>query len=95
MAQQQLKREENIRRLQYLASHPELAAEIRQAIAKGGIVDGMSESDVRASIGEPDQITSHLTDHGTAEQWDYQPGSPHHRTLFFDSGTLYHWEDAD
>ena len=92
MAEQQLKREDNVRRLQYLASHPDLAPNVQRAIATGDLVAGMSESDARASIGEPDQIITRMSDHGTDERWDYQPGSPHHRKLLFDSGTLANWE---
>lgn len=91
-AEQQEKKDETTRRTQYLEAHPELSAAVKKAIVHGDVVPGMTESDVRASIGEPDQISSTETDHGTHEQWYYKTGSPAKEYLNFDDGTLTGWE---
>jgi hypothetical protein len=93
-AEQQLKKEETTRRQQYLEANPDLPPAVKKAIAHGDVVPGMTESDVRASIGEPDQISSTETDPGTHEQWYYKTGSPGKEYLSFDSGTLTGWRSA-
>lgn len=88
----QLELEQATRRLQYLEAHPDLSPAVKKAIYHGEVVPGMTESDVRASIGEPDQIGTTDTDHGSREQWDYKTGSPGKEHLFFDDGTLTNWQ---
>ncbi|MGD1017709.1 MAG: hypothetical protein ABSA12_00170 [Verrucomicrobiia bacterium] len=91
-AEQQLKKEETARRLEYLEAHPDLSPAVKKAIAHGDVLPGMTESDVRASIGEPDQIGSTEMEHGTHEQWYYKTGSPGKEYLYFDGGTLTSWQ---
>jgi predicted metal-dependent peptidase len=91
-AEQQQKKEETTRRQQYLEAHPDLSPADKKAIAHGDVVVGMTESDVRASIGEPDQISSNETEHGTNEQWYYKTGSPGKENLNFDAGVLTSWQ---
>jgi hypothetical protein len=93
-AEQEQKKEETTRRQQYLEAHPDLSAAVKKAIAHGDVVLGMTESDVRASMGEPDQIGTTDTDHGSREQWLYKTGSPGKEHLFFDDGTLTSWESS-
>lgn len=88
----QLLLDEARRRLEYIAAHPDLVPAVKKAIAHGDVLPGMTESDVRASIGEPDQIGTTDTDHGSREQWLYKAGSPGKEHLFFDDGTLTRWE---
>jgi hypothetical protein len=82
------RQEEAARRLQYLEEHPDVPPKVKQAIEHGDVVAGMTASDARASIGEPVQIMSRGSEHGSSEQWEYQDRSGHHRWLYFDSGTL-------
>jgi len=91
-AEQQVAREQATRRRHYLEAHPDLSPEVSNAIARGDVLTGMTESDVRASIGEPDQIGSTTTEHGTHEQWLYKSGSPGKEYLDFDDGTLTSWQ---
>jgi hypothetical protein len=88
----QLQLDEARRRLHYIEANPDLSAAVKKAIAHGDVVPGMTESDVRASIGEPDQIGTTDTDHGSREQWLYKTGSPGKEHLFFDDGTLTSWQ---
>jgi len=93
-AEQQQKKEESTRRLEYLEAHPDLSPVVKKAIAHGDVVPGMTESDVRASIGEPDQIGSTETEYGTRERWYYKTGSPAKEYLNFDGGTLTSWQSS-
>ncbi len=90
----QLQLDETRRRLEYIEANPDFSPVVKKAIAHGDVVRGMTESDVRASIGEPDQIDSTETDHGTHEQWLYKTGSPGKEHLFFDDGTLNGWRSG-
>lgn len=90
----QLALEQSTRRLKYLEAHPDLMPAFRRAIAHGDVLPGMTESDVRASIGEPDEISSTETSRGTDEQWDYKTGSPGKEHLSFEDGTLTSWQSA-
>jgi hypothetical protein len=54
----------------------------------------MTESDVRASLGEPDQIGTTETEHGAREQWYYKTGSPAKEHLYFDDGILNSWQSG-
>lgn len=40
----------------YIAMHPELSSEIKQAILKGKVIEGMTKQDVLAAWGEPSKI---------------------------------------
>lgn len=88
----QLEMDETIRRLRYIEAHPELSSVVKKAIYHGEVAAGMTESDVRASIGEPDQISTTDTDHGSLEQWYYKTGSRGKDYLNFDDGTLTSWQ---
>jgi hypothetical protein len=90
--QQQL--DETRRRLGYIEVHPDLPPAVKKAVSRGDVLPGMTESDVRASIGEPDQIDSNETEHGTHEVWYYKTGSPGKERLYFDAGVLTSWESA-
>jgi hypothetical protein len=87
----QLQMDEARRRLGYIEAHPDLLPVVKKAIYHGDVVPGMTETDVRASLGEPDEIGSTETSHGTREQWYYKTGSPDKERLYFDDGTLTNW----
>jgi hypothetical protein len=91
-AEQQQKKDDTTRRVQYLVDHPDLSPEIKKAIVHGDVLAGMTESDVRASIGEPDEISSTEVAHGTDEQWYYKTGPLANEHLYFDGGTLTTWQ---
>jgi hypothetical protein len=93
-AEQELKKEEATRRLQYLETHLDLSPAVKNAISHGDVVLGMTESDVRASIGQPDQIGTTKTEQGTREQWLYKFGASARERLYFDDGTLTSWQPA-
>jgi hypothetical protein len=93
-AAKQLELEQARRRLHYLEANPDLAPAVKRAIARGEVVAGMTESDARASIGEPDQIGTTETDHGSRERWYYKTGSLGEEYLDFDDGTLTSWQSA-
>jgi hypothetical protein len=90
----QLQLDETRRRLGYIEAHPDLAPAVKRAIAHGDVLPGMTETDVRASIGEPDQISSTETNPGNHEQWYYKIGSPGREYLSFDDGVLTSWESG-
>jgi hypothetical protein len=91
-AVKQLELEQANRRLHYLEANPDLAPQVKRAIAHGEVLAGMTESDVRASVGEPDQIGTTDTDHGSRERWYYRSGSLGEVNLNFDDGTLTSWQ---
>ena len=93
-AEQQQKKEESTRRLEYTDAHPDLPPGVKKAIAHGDVLPGMTESDVRASIGEPDEISSTETPQGTDEHWYYKTGSPGKEHLNFAGGTLTDWQST-
>ncbi|MGO9246512.1 MAG: hypothetical protein ACLPT4_03990 [Verrucomicrobiia bacterium] len=90
----QLQLDETRRRLHYIEANPDLSAAVKKAIAHGDVLLGMTESDVRASIGEPDEISSTETNPGAHEQWYYKTGSPGREYLSFDDGVLTSWRSA-
>ena len=91
-AVQALKKEEDNRRQHYLEANPDLSPAVRTAIAHGDVLPAMTENDVRASIGEPDEIATTLTDHGVREQWYYKTGPPGKEHLNLEDGTLTGWQ---
>jgi hypothetical protein len=90
----QVQLDEARRRLAYIEAHPELSTAYKRAISHGNVLPGMTESDVRASIGEPDEIGTTDTDHGSREQWYYKTGSPGKEHLIFAGGTLTDWQST-
>ena len=90
----QLQLDEARRRLGYIEAHPDLAPAVKKAIAHGDVLPEMTETDVRASIGEPDEISSTETNPGNHEQWYYKTGSPAKEYLNFDDGVLTSWRSA-
>ncbi len=90
----QLQLDEARRRLHYIEANPDLSPAVKKAIAHGDVLPGMTESDVRASIGEPDEISSTETNPGNHEQWYYKTGSPGREYLSLDDGVLTSWRSA-
>ena len=46
----------SVSREAYVSSHPELNPTIKEAILRGEVLEGMTENEVRASWGRPNQI---------------------------------------
>jgi len=46
----------SVSREAYVSAHPELNSTIKEAIIKGEVLEGMTEDEVRASWGRPNQI---------------------------------------
>ncbi|MBK9035627.1 MAG: hypothetical protein IPL61_30945 [Myxococcales bacterium] len=77
------------RRTAYLAAHPDRPAQIRAAISDGDVVAGMTEADVRASLG-PAQRTAISTDSRYQLELGYR--TPRRSTVHhFEGGQA--WDD--
>ena len=89
----QLQLDETRRRLEYIEANPDFSPVVKKAIAHGDVVRGMTESDVRASIGEPDQITApKRTMAPMSSGFTKRVAREEH--LFFDDGTLNGWRSG-
>ena len=60
------------RRQDFVDEHPTLSRDISTAILEGKIIKGMNRDDVRASWGEPKQITISASDSSATELWSYE-----------------------
>lgn len=59
------------RRQGYVKSRPELSAQTRQDILSGHIRVGMSEDQVRASLGSPTEVRARVLKKGLKVTWVY------------------------
>ena len=59
------------RRTDYLEEHPGLNPEMKKAISGGKLARGMTMAEVRASWGEPDMVTTTVSEEGTDRVWSY------------------------
>ena len=75
----------------YLHTHPELDGRIREAIRKGVVVIGMSMSDVKASLGEPEEVRPPLGTLMNSERWSYYT---RRITLYFKGDRLVSWKKS-
>lgn len=56
----------------YVENHPELSSEIKQAILKGRVIEGMTKQDVLATWGEPSRVSGYDEPEGVyGEDWYY------------------------
>jgi len=60
------------RRQDYVDEHPGLNENVASAILAGRIAEGMTSDDARAAWGEPDQITTSVTEEGMQTIWSYK-----------------------
>lgn len=81
-----------LRRECYLKGHPDVPQNIREAIAEGALMLGMTKEFVTASWGSPERVHRTVSGFGTKEQWIYQVGRES-RFLYFDDGKLTAWQD--
>lgn len=78
-------------RTEYLETNPDIPVSIRQAIETGWLTIGMTQEQLRASMGVPDQVNSHTTARGRTEQWVYK--TPGIYAYFDERGVLTSWQD--
>lgn len=76
---------EERRRMRYLKTHPDLDAEIREAISKGRALVGMSEESVKASLGKPEEVKPAIGTFMNTERWYY---FTKRKVLFFKDGRV-------
>ena len=55
----------------YINNHPDLKKDIKSIILEGKLKIGMSAEQVIASIGNPEDVNTTVTEFGTNEQWIY------------------------
>lgn len=77
------------RRKRFVADHPELSAERRNAILSGRYEIGMTPDEVRAAIGDPWHVNRSRTRWASHEQWIYY-GTTY---LYFTNGKLDAWQN--
>jgi len=78
------------RREKYVAGHPELREDMREAIRVGKLKIGMEPSAVRTVWGEPDHVTRYVSASHSMELWSY--GAAYH--LNFVNGKLTSWTSS-
>ena len=90
-------------RQQYLAQNPQLAPEVRQAIASRQIITGMSRMDVMAAWGPPKSCSSIFTvtpsqtvclyaDRTTSVVLDRTYHDTDYSSVYFESGRVVDWQ---
>jgi hypothetical protein len=62
---------QHVRRLDFVNSHPELPADLKQAVLDGKVASGMTREIVVASWGNPTRIEEVRTPDGERESWYY------------------------
>ncbi|MFH1277004.1 MAG: hypothetical protein ABIK65_01280 [Candidatus Eisenbacteria bacterium] len=84
---------DRLRREEYLRSHPDQPAEVRDAILAGEVTLGMSTEMVGASLGEPEDVRRTISAAGAREQWTYPTKAGTLRSLYFENGVLTAYEE--
>lgn len=69
----------------YLKNHAHLGDQIREAIKAGGLLVGMSQESVKASLGDPEEINPAIGTFFNTERWTYYNKR---KVLFFKKGVL-------
>lgn len=91
-------------RTQYLQTHPELAATVKDNIAAGRVVIGMTKEQAQASWGEPFEVNTTHVPGANDEQWVYREkfiyddaGTLHPKRcyLYFRNGVMTSWQAVD
>ncbi len=76
-------------RMNYLAQHPHLSEQKKEAISNQAILDGMTQEEVLASWGYPGRgITKHYYRGLSTETWHYE-----FQILNFENGILTGWTE--
>lgn len=75
-------------RIQYVNEHPNIPEKIKNAIRRGEVILGMTQSQVIASFGHPGTINRTSGSWGVYEQWVYSRGY-----LYFENGILTSWQN--
>ncbi len=76
------------RREEYVAAHPDLSTEYRDAILKGTLINGMNEELLVASIGHPKRTQILTVDPVRSEVWIYRNGI----YAYVHQGVLQKWK---
>jgi hypothetical protein len=80
------------RRAAYIAAKPELDKRLKLAITQGKLVPGMSQDDVRAVLGEPDDRVDTVAPWIGREQWIYRAETDLAPSFYyFQFGRLQSW----
>lgn len=90
---------DNARRQWYVNKHPELRNEIRKSVLNSEssvhhrLVRGMTEEQVIATIGYPNDINRSTGEWGVHEQWIYGGLIGRARYFYFENGILTSWQN--
>ncbi len=76
---------EQQRKDQYLETHPGLDNETREAIRRGHVLVGMTQENVQASLGKPEEVKPAIGTFMKTERWYY---FTKRKVLFFKDGHL-------
>ena len=84
-------------REQYVATHHPMTQEVRAAILAGTLVMGMTEEEVVASIGQPNDINRSTYAHGTTAQFCYDEigfnfNFNRYRYVYFENYKVTSWD---
>ncbi|MFH1379538.1 MAG: hypothetical protein ABII23_04595 [bacterium] len=80
-----------VRRRNFVAAHPELQRQFKDAVLRGSVFEGMSMHEVKASWGKPQRSYKKIFGSIPARHWEYdieQPDRIDTYVLIFRNGTL-------
>ena len=82
-------------RAKFLEENPLTAPDVRQAILEERVIMGMTEREVVAAIGYPNDINRDTYSFGTRAQFCYDSGSiyfrPKYTYVYFENGRVTSW----
>lgn len=92
---QSLISEIEIRQREYINNHPDLSQKTKNAILQSEVFIGMTDDQVKASIGEPDKVNRTVYEFGVHEQWVYRDRILSDKYYYFEDGKLTSWQESD
>lgn len=84
---------ERNRRIDYINSHPEIGARVAGLIRNGRVAIGMTDEQILASWGRPNDINRTANFRGVYEQWVYGYDYESMRYLYLEHGVLTSWSE--
>jgi len=75
-------------RQNYIKENPSLPENFKDAILNARVTIGMTENQVRASLGYPKYVSTTTTSYGEIEQWVYGDDVRSNKYLYFKNGVL-------